>query len=281
MASDGRRLWNNRMLKMRSGKINKGYLTIIGFGLFVTACNAQNVSWKDMDSAEKAFNERQTKELVAFMSLETMFPDEHVRALAKAAGKGRIKKIDKLVAQGVNVNSRGARNATPLFWAMQNLKGFKKLLELGADPNVVFDDGGNIIVWAVTSKDKRFLELALEYGGNPNLISGQFNETPLFEAAGPHGKSKAVILLDAGANIDAQNLSGDTTLMVAAGLGQFDLVYELLERGADFNIQDERGDKLIDVIVFRQRTMDPKNDLTRWMEKVIEWLNERDVYLPH
>jgi len=68
--------------------------------------------------------------------------------------------------------------------------------------------------------------------------------------------------------------------MAAAGLGQFDLVYELLERGADYTIQNKNGDDLLDFIVFRAKTMDPKNELTRWMEKVIEWLRKRGVYLP-
>jgi len=265
---------------MNFGKAKKGWLVIIGIIMVTAACSAQNKSWSSMDSAEKAFNERQANRLLIYMSLETMFPDEQVRALAKAAGKGRLKTIDKLVNQGVSVNSKGTRNATPLFWAMRNLKGFEKLLELGADPNVIYDDGGTIIQWAVRNKDIRLLEIALSYGGNPNLVSGQFNDTPLHEAASPRGKNKAAMLLDAGADINAQNLWGDTPTMTAAGLGQFDLVYQLLERGANFSIVNYNGNSLVDSIVSRQPTMDPQNDLTRWMEKVIEWLNERDVYLP-
>ncbi len=95
-----------------------------------------------LQQAQEAADQQAKQELVAFMSLEIMFPDPQVRALAKAAGRGRIRKIDELFGRGVDVNARGTSGATPLFWAMKNAKGFRRLLELGADPNAVFEDGG-------------------------------------------------------------------------------------------------------------------------------------------
>ncbi len=236
-----------------------------------------------MDSSQKAANERASRTLIAYMSLETMFPDNDVRALAKAAGKGNVEKVKELVDKGIDVNATGTSGVTPLFWTMRNIEGFKILLKLGADPNIRFGDQGDqgsVMHWAVRSNDERFLEEALEHGGNPNLVAGQFDETPLIVAASPEGKSKASILLDRGADIDAQRLSGDTAIIVAARLGQFDLVYELLERGADFTIRNKNGRDLLDTIAFRRRTMDPDNELTRWMNKVIEWLDRRGAHLP-
>ena len=205
-----------------------------------------------MENSEKEFNKRQRQRLVVYMSLKTMFPDPQVRALAKAAGKGKISKIDKLVKEGVDVNSRGTSNATPLFWPMRknNIKGFTRLLEHGADPNVIYDDGGTVIHWAVIHKDERFLIAALKHGGNPNLPAGQEKEPPIFDAAVHAGKDKAGILLDAGADINARDEMGNTPVMVAAGMGQFDLVYYLLERGADYTITDNFGNNLVDAIQF-------------------------------
>lgn len=255
------------------------YILVVCFIIFLPICKAESdvqAEMGKMKSSQKTASKRKTQTLVAYMSLKTMFSDKKVRALAKAAGKGKVKKIEELVAQGVDVNSRGTSNATPLFWAMRNITGFQKLLELGADPNVVYDDGGSVIHWAVIHKDESFLKAALQHGGNPNLVAGKFNETPLYEAASPEGKSKAGLLLDAGADINARGgLSGETPIMVAAGLGQFDLVYELLERGADYTIKDNTGEDLLDVIASRKKTMDPNNELYRWMEKVIEWLNTK------
>lgn len=252
--------------------------------LFLTpsGCSGQHGIFDDMASAEKKAGERARKEVVAFMSLETMFPDPQVRALAKAAGKGDLKKIDALVNQGIDVNARGTRNATPLFWAMResNIKGFTKLLELGADPNVVFEDGGTVMHWAVRHKSDAFLKTALAHGGNPNLRSGQLDRTPLFEALGEH-RDRIDLLLEAGADVNAREaLAGMTPVMLAAGRGSFDVVYKLLNYGADYRIKSSSGHTLADMIANKRNLMDPKHELYTWMERVIQWLEERGVDIP-
>ncbi len=254
---------------------------IIGFFLTSLSCNAQEKLLNDMESAETIASERASEELVAYMSLENMFPERQVRAFAEAAGRGKIKEVEAFVEQGVDVNVRGTRNATPLFWAMRNnsIKGFNKLLELGADPNVVFDDGGTVMHWAVRHKDATFLNRALVHGGDPNLKAGQFMKTPLFEALGVQS-SKLDILLDAGANINAQSSFGTTPSMVAAGRGRFDIVLKLLDRGADYKLINNSGHSLATRVADKRDLMDPNHELYARMQKVIEWLEERGVYVP-
>ena len=246
-----------------------------------------------MDSAEKAFNERQRKELVAHMSLEAMFPDPQVRALAEAAGKGEIKKIEKQVAQDVDVNSQGTQNATPLFWALRNIniEGFEKLLNLGADPNIIFADG-SVMHWAAKSEDTRFLRKALSHGGNPNLVAGKPAGSPLFETIGVQGsdnRESMLILLDSGANINAvtgsekifgMSMGGKTSMMVAATVVRFDIVYELLSRGADYNLKDDSGQDLLDRIVTKRGRFVSGSKQEKYLEKVIAWLSERGVEIP-
>lgn len=234
-----------------------------------------------MDSAEKMRNEAARIELVAFMSLDVMFPDASVRALAKAAGDGNIKKVEQLVKEGVSVTSKGTQGATPLFWAMRNYNGFKRLLELGADPNVVFGngDGGSVIHWAVTAKDKRLLPAVLQHGGNPNLIDNQSDETPLFSALNV-GDVALDVLLAAGANIDAKNRFGDTATMVASGRGRYEIVHKLLERGADFKTRNLNGRDLADRVAFNVGLMRPGSDSAKWQAKVIEWLRAKGVEIP-
>lgn len=253
------------------------YITAVMALLMNTGCSGQGFDFEGMESAEKKWNERTSQELLAFMSLETMFPDESARALAKAAGKGKVKKVEELVRSGVDVNARGTQEATPLFWAMKNYKGFKRLLELGADPNVIYGDGGTVVYWAVEMKDMRFLEAVLEHGGNPNLASGDsFGNTPIFAALG-EGEEKIDRLLKAGANIDAKNNFGSTPAMTAAGRGRFDLVYYLLERGADYNVVGENGETLATRVADKIGMMDPKHELARWQKRVVDWLESRGV----
>ncbi|MEM9101600.1 MAG: ankyrin repeat domain-containing protein [Pseudomonadota bacterium] len=183
------------------------------------------------------------------MDLKTMFPDEQLRALAKAAGKGQLKKIDELVAQGVSVNARGRRNATALFWSMRNKEGFTHLLKLGADPNVVFGDGGSVMHWAARKKDCTLLETALKYGGNPNLRAGMFNASPTFETV-VHASSSSLsecfyYLLRNGAEINLQDKYGFTVLLTSAAHAEYEMTLELLNLGADYTIQPNNNYSLM------------------------------------
>ncbi len=252
--------------------------------LFSSGCTSQMIDWHGLEKSEKAFQKSQRETVIAYMSPKTMFPDPQVRALAIAASRGDIKKIDQLVKQGVDVNARGTSGATPLFPAMANVRGFEHLLELGADPNVLYGENGkngSIMHFAVMHKNPEILKLALQYGGDPNLPEGATRSTPIFEAMGPDHKDKIPILIAAGANIDARELNGDTPVMVAAELSQYDTVYDLLQRGADYTIKNRfTGNTLADVIAFDRRTIDRKSNGFRWMEKVIAWLSQEGVEIP-
>ena len=253
------------------------YITAALVLLMNSGCSSsrQDFDWKGMEEAEKASNERARKEYIAFMSLETMFPDESVRALAKAAGEGRIQTVEELVNSGVDVNSSGTKGATPLFWSMSNYKGFKKLLELGADPNVIYGDGGAVMHWAVEMKDNRFLEAALEHGGNPNIVStDSFGYTPIFDALS-QGIEKVEILLDAGANINAQDSFGWTPVMGAASRIRSVLVIYLLERGADYKIDNGKGVTLASILADKAGMLTPEGELERL--RMVEWLESRGV----
>lgn len=248
---------------------------------YLSACGGEmNDLVKKMDSAEKKFNEQQSRELVAFMSLETMFPDSQVRALAKAAADGNVRRIEQLVKEGVSVNARGTQGATPLFWGMQDHRGFRKLLELGADPNIVYADGNSVMLAAVKLKDRRILRAALEFGGNPNLAAGDsFGYTPLFNAMS-EGIDMVDLLLGAGADINAKDKFGATPVMVAAGRGDYEMVYSLLERGADYTLRNANGSDLADAIAKNVGRLRAGTKWAKWQEKVIEWLQAKGVEIP-
>lgn len=246
--------------------------------------------WKAMEESRKKHNERMRNELVILMPLETMFPDRQVRALAQAAGKGRVKKIEELITQGVDVNAQGKQNATPLFWALRNsnIDGFEKLLALGADPNIIFA-GGSVMHWAARHKiNTSFLRSALSYGGDPNLRAGWPSKTPLFNTIG-NGESMH-LLLDSGANIDAITgneeifgstiMGGQTLAMNAADLGRYEIVYDLLLRGADYQHKDDSGRDLIKLINRDNGLYPAGSKPDKFLKKVITWLSDRGVTVP-
>ena len=274
-------------------KVRLNHILLIICAAFISSCKAEEIDFVGMDSAEKTFNERQRKELVAYMPLETMFPDNQARALARAAGDGAVKQIKELVAQGASVNSKGVKGATPLFWALRNsnIEGFETLLDLGADPNVIFADG-TVMHWAARHKDIRFLRKALDHGGNPDIAAGQPSETPLFETIGVEGsdnRQAMLMLLDAGADINAVTggeeifgvpMGGKTPLMVAATVVRFDIVYELLLRGADYRLKDDMDRDLMDRIASKKGRFAAGSKQEKFMKQVIDWLSDRGVEIP-
>ncbi len=68
---------------------------------------------------------------------EDFFTDARAVALCKAIEAKNLAEIDRIVNSGVDANSKGRGNMTPLLWAFpMGEQVFKKMLDLGADPNM-------------------------------------------------------------------------------------------------------------------------------------------------
>ena len=268
--------------------MNKYYILLIQLVVIVSGCKAGNIGFKAMESAEEKFNKRQAEERVIYMPLERLFSDPQVRSLAKAAGQGDVQTIEKLVEQGVDVNHQGAKGATPLFWSLKNINGFEKLLQLGADPNIIFD-GSSVMHWSARNKETIFLEKALLYGGDLELKAGKLQQTPIFETIGVVGSGNQpalFILLDAGANINAVTgkikmfdtpMGGKTPVMIAADLARFDIVYILLKRGANYDLKDDAGRSLLDRALSKQGRFPPSSPQKEYLNKVISFIENKDI----
>ena len=64
-------------------------------------------------------------------------------------------------------------------------------------------------------------------------------------------------------------------MMTAGGRGDFDVVYTLLERGADYKIKNNAGRTLANIVADAEGSLIPKAELERL--KVVEWLESRGV----
>jgi hypothetical protein len=195
---------------------------------------------------------------------EDYFADAGILLLCKAIEAKDTKEIDRLVKSGVNVNAKGRGNMTPLLWAFpmgENM--FRKLLEMGADPNVMltkrifsnelglgcsaisasvdFVDGPVHDQYLYDVSMDNYLKIVLENGGNPNLEEAD-GQTPLFHVAKSFERipDKVKLLLDAKADIDHRNTHGQTALLRGVFLRRECLLC-LLSAGADYRIADNNG----------------------------------------
>lgn len=133
------------------------------------------------------------------------------KALFKSAYQGELSKVQGLVAKGVSVNTADMEKRTPLILAAYNghTPVVEFLLAKGADINAADRSGQTPLI---------------------HTCKRSFNETAAF-------------LLKNGADADVQTRkTGTTALMIAAVLGNLDLVRMLLDHGADVDLADSFGD---------------------------------------
>lgn len=173
------------------------------------------------------------------------FADQNVVALCHAIEGRDVAAVERLVSEGVDVNAMGKDNMTPLMWAFpgEDNPCFRRLLELGADPNVKVTSrlnthshiraGDSVTTLAANSAFTHFQDV-MQHGGNPNQKSGR--EDPLLHVViggnGGNRMERVELLIEAGANLDQYDASGWTPAMNAVARGDFDVALRLLEAGA-------------------------------------------------
>jgi len=188
-----------------------------------------------------------------------------------------------LMSRGANVNIANKGGWTPLYLAtdnrnieggdypvskpdMDHLEYIKMLLDHGANPDLrakdntltrtiftmqwFYEAGCTPFVRAAQSSDAELMELLLEYGADPYLITDN-GDSALTAAGGigwvegvtyersPKGNYAAIrMLLDLGFDPNISNKEGRTALMGAALKGRNDVIEMLVAAGARINQRD-------------------------------------------
>ncbi|MGE0009306.1 MAG: ankyrin repeat domain-containing protein [Candidatus Babeliales bacterium] len=145
-------------------------------------------------------------------------------AIVHAAFKGDVQKIEELLSQGVGVNSIDVGGKTPLINAalQSHIELFVLLLEKGADPNA-----------ADRQKMTPLIAAILSYANNQDAAQVE---------------QMVYLLIEKGANVNAQNIGGQSALMLAANFGLQAVVERLLKAGADRHMENAFGQKAVDLV---------------------------------
>ncbi|MEO6064421.1 MAG: ankyrin repeat domain-containing protein [Lysobacterales bacterium] len=198
---------------------------------------------------------------IASFELHRMKPDRYfadaVQAnFAEAVGKGDLVTADRLLARGATVNAEGNEGMTPLFWAMakQNRTGFEFLLAHDADPNVVTrwsdvageDQSASAMDMPAIMEDGAYLHALLEHGGDPNQVYDSTRQTPIYAAILNQRRANVEMLLEAGADINHQDLSRKTPIHYSVNTTHFAMALRLLELGADARLKNRWGFSAVD-----------------------------------
>ena len=158
----------------------------------------------------------------------------------------------------------------------------RSLLAHGADPNLQLkrpiigrhtrntgdaslSQGTTALARAAKSGDARMMKLLLDGGANPHLTQADLTTVAIIAASGggqrvyPGSASVSVpateddslgalkLVAEAGVDLDAFNVNGDTAIHRAAARGADSIVAYLAERGARLDTKDRRGRTPLDV----------------------------------
>ena len=99
----------------------------------------------------------------------------------------------RIVAVRTDSNAKGKGKRTHLLWAYpeNHPERFKRILEHGADPNVIFKGDFNTKMSIITPGDSvthmisdcrfpKYFDDVFQHGGDPNLVHPEKKETPFF-----------------------------------------------------------------------------------------------------
>lgn len=177
-------------------------------------------------------------------------------ALYQAAARGDLAQARQLLAEGASLNSRNAREMTPLDVAMVegNRRAFESLLDLGTDPAWLGDARDTSMHLAAILHDSRWLAALLKRGFSTE-VKNALGETPLFGALGPETQ----------ANVHARTNAGDTLLHQAALINSFDDIPRLLDLGVDPRAVNEGGNTFQRYFFMGPRDPDVEKKVRAWL----------------
>lgn len=165
-----------------------------------------------------------------------------------AAHEGDLATIERLVADGADVNARGSRGRTPAHVAafVSEDAALRALADAGADMNALEHRAYDVVTIAAVTDDPELMSLAIDLGNDPGLVTSPYDGTALIAAAHLGHAEVVRRLIAAGAPLDHVNNLHWTAVMEAVVLGDGGPDHQavldaLLSAGADRTLADRDG----------------------------------------
>uniref|UniRef100_A0A8D3B920 Ankyrin repeat, SAM and basic leucine zipper domain containing 1 n=1 Tax=Scophthalmus maximus TaxID=52904 RepID=A0A8D3B920_SCOMX len=180
--------------------------------------------------------------------LDTAVPhaEDNVSVLKKAISRGDTETVEKLLDNGMDVETRLGFEWTPLMCAVHaaNYDLAKLLLDRGASANFSKNHWTVLMVscTASASEDKIACCIELLLSRNADLNMADRSGMTCLMLAARDGYRKVInLLVSHGADINVQDDNGYTALSIAVQYGREESVLKLLLLGADKNIRTKVG----------------------------------------
>src|SRR6478752_3384787 len=171
------------------------------------------------------------------------------RGLHAAAAKGDATEIERLVKAGAPIDARDSRARKPLHVAtyMQKTDAARALMRLGADPNALESQQYDIVTIAAVANDVPMLKVALDGGCKATNVTSPYQGTALIAAAHLGHDEVVRMLIAAKAPLDHVNNLGWTAVIESIVLGDggkrhVATLKALVDADANINLADRSGE---------------------------------------
>lgn len=236
---------------------------LIAYGTDVNAQATGGHKWTPLISAAAGGRTSVVKVLLMHGADIQAKDDTGQSALDWASEYNHTECMSVLLANGARTSTEKNGLPSPLVTAIlnANLNGVRKLLDAGADVNVM-DAYGETPLHAATFNDKyldtqktslTIARLLIDKGANVNAQTAKETisinggpdpgqqSSPLHMAAISGNLDVATLLLEKGANVNAKTTMGVTPLHWASAANKLEIVDLLISHHADVNATDEQG----------------------------------------
>ena len=168
--------------------------------------------------------------------------------LHAAVHKGDVAKVQRLVASGAALNATDGHGRTPLHVATfaRQREVIRSLVKAGADLNKLENDRYDAVTIASVADDEATLKVLLELGASAKQVTSRYDGTALIAAA--HLGHDGVVrqLIAAGAPLDHVNNLHWTAVIESIVLGDGGVRHQatlkaLIDAGANLQLADRSG----------------------------------------
>lgn len=185
----------------------------------------------------------------------------HTPLLIAAMSDPSAATVKLMLAKGANIRAMDNAKKTALYMAANgnDMETIRLFVEAGLDVNAADNTGQTPLMNAASNQNLVAVKLLLSKGANVNLATrppgsrtvigtpglGKFTALGLACAFAPTDADVVKTLLAAGADVNAQDGRGMTTLMPATATDhqEPEVIKALIAKGTDLKIKDVNGDK--------------------------------------
>jgi ankyrin repeat protein len=217
------------------------FIAVLALGLGV------NAECAEIHTAAHEGDLTRVKQLVELdASLVDLPNDRDCRPIHFAADAGSVETVAYLLGLGAGLEHRDVDGDTPLHWAAVRgrLETIVLLLDAGAEIDARNHHDSTPLLYAVMRRQYEAAELLVDRGADIEAANDH-GRTPLLWATREGGDIQMVqLLLRLGADVDARDMYGDSSLNLAAWRGFRTLVDIFLDHGARLDVEGEDGEEL-------------------------------------